>query len=63
LLVGWKQHLDPAALKADPIAEMERLYKLINAAGEADEKVLEEARQELVKLQGGDAENLASGAR
>ena len=37
---------------------MERLYKLVNAAGEADEKVLEEARQELVKLQGGDAENL-----
>jgi arginyl-tRNA synthetase len=58
LLVGWKKHLDPAALKADPIAEMERLYKLVNAASEADEKVLEEARQELVKLQGGDAENL-----
>jgi arginyl-tRNA synthetase len=58
LLVGWKKHLDPAALKADPIAEMERLYKLVNAAGEADEKVLEEARQELVKLQGGDAESL-----
>jgi arginyl-tRNA synthetase len=58
LLVGWKKHLDPAALKADPIAEMERLYKLVNAAGEADEKVLEEARQELVKLQGGDEENL-----
>jgi arginyl-tRNA synthetase len=37
---------------------MERLYKLVNAAGDADEKVLEEARQELVKLQGGDAENL-----
>jgi arginyl-tRNA synthetase len=58
LLVGWKKHLDPAALKTDPIAEMERLYKLMNAAGEADEKVLGEARQELVKLQGSDAENL-----
>ena len=58
LLVGWKKHLDPAALHADPIAEMERLYKLVNAAGEADEKVLEEARQELVKLQAGDEENL-----
>ena len=58
LLVGWKKHLDRAALLADPIAEMERLYKLVNAAGEADEKVLEEARQELVKLQSGDAENL-----
>ena len=58
LLVGWKKHLDPAALKTDPIAEMERLYKLVNAASEADEKILEEARQELVKLQAGDAENL-----
>ena len=37
---------------------MERLYKLVNAASEADEKVLEAARQELVKLQGGDAETL-----
>jgi arginyl-tRNA synthetase len=58
LLVGWKKHLDPAALKTDPIAEMERLYKLVNAAGEADEKILEAARQELVKLQGGDAKTL-----
>jgi arginyl-tRNA synthetase len=38
---------------------MERLYKLVNAAGEADEKVLEEARQELVRLQAGDADNLS----
>lgn len=58
LLVGWKNHLDKAALKADPIAEMERLYKLINAASEADPAVLESARQELVKLQRGDEENL-----
>jgi arginyl-tRNA synthetase len=58
LIVGWKKHLDVDALKTDPIAEMERLYKLVNAASEADGKVLEEARQELVKLQGGDKENL-----
>ncbi|MGA2854765.1 MAG: arginine--tRNA ligase, partial [Verrucomicrobiota bacterium] len=58
LLVGWEKHLNRAALQADPIAEMERLYKLVNAAGDADEKVLEEARLELVKLQSGDAENL-----
>ena len=59
LLVGWKHHLDRAALEADAIGEMERLYKLVNSAGEADPKVLEEARQELVKLQQGDSENLA----
>jgi len=58
LLVGWKRHLDPAALQADPIGEMERLYKLINAASEADTTILDEARQELVKLQAGDPENL-----
>ena len=32
LIVGWKRHLDSAALEGDPIAEMERLYKLINSA-------------------------------
>jgi arginyl-tRNA synthetase len=58
LIVGWKTHLDAAALARDPIGEMERLYKLINAAGEQDPKILESARRELVKLQGGDEENL-----
>jgi len=37
---------------------MERLYKLVNAATESDPAVLEEARQELVKLQQGDQETL-----
>jgi arginyl-tRNA synthetase len=59
LVVGWKECLDEAALAADPIGEMERLYKKINAECDADEKRLEQARQELVKLQNGDAENLA----
>ncbi|MEY2429522.1 MAG: arginyl-tRNA synthetase, partial [Verrucomicrobiota bacterium] len=58
LIVGWKLHLDRAALQADPIGEMERLYKLINAAGETDQAIHDRARQELVKLQGGDEENL-----
>lgn len=59
LLIGWKQHLDRAALQAYPIAEMERLYRLVNDACETDSAVLEQARQELVKLQKGDDENLA----
>jgi arginyl-tRNA synthetase len=58
LLVGWKIHLDRQALQADPIAEMERLYKLINAQSETDPQVLDSARRELVKLQSGDEENL-----
>src|SRR5262249_47252581 len=59
LLVGWKTLLNREALKADPIAEMERLYKTINSASDADPAIQEQARQELVKLQNGDAENLA----
>ncbi|HEV2210302.1 MAG TPA: arginine--tRNA ligase [Verrucomicrobiae bacterium] len=58
LLVGWKTRLNAAALQADPISEMERLYKETNAASERDPAVLEAARQELVKLQRGDPENL-----
>jgi arginyl-tRNA synthetase len=60
LLVGWKTQLNRAALEADPIGEMERLYKMVNAASESDAAVLEQARQELVKLQAGDNENLVS---
>jgi len=59
LLVGFKTELDRAALEADPIGEMERLYKLISARCKENPATLESARQELVKLQDGDAENLA----
>lgn len=59
LLVGWKRELDAAALQADPIAEMERLYKKVSAECKDNAATLELARQELVKLQSGDAENLA----
>jgi len=55
LLLGWKTQLDEAALADDPIAEMERLYKGV----QADESLRENARAELVKLQSGDAENRA----
>ncbi len=58
LILGWKQHLNPAALKADPLAEMERLYKMVSATSNAMDTVRDAARQELVKLQNGDAENL-----
>lgn len=59
LLVGWKGELDRTALQTDPIAEMERLYKKISAECKTNPATLEAARQELVKLQAGDAENLA----
>ncbi|MGA2240870.1 MAG: arginine--tRNA ligase [Verrucomicrobiota bacterium] len=58
LLLGWKHQLRPDALKTDPIGEMERLYKMVSASSEAMQTVRDAARQELVKLQSGDAENL-----
>ena len=58
LLLGWKQILDRAALERDAIAELERLYKIINAECDANPARLEAAKQELVKLQAGDAENI-----
>jgi arginyl-tRNA synthetase len=58
LLLGWKHHLKPDALKTDAIGEMERLYKMVNATGDKMETVREAAKQELVKLQSGNAENL-----
>jgi arginyl-tRNA synthetase len=59
LLLGWKQILDRAALERDAIAELERLYKVINAECDANPLRLEEAKSELVKLQAGDVENVA----
>jgi len=59
LLLGWKQILDRAALERDAIAELERLYKVINAECDANPARLDEAKQELVKLQAGDPENTA----
>jgi arginyl-tRNA synthetase len=57
LLLGWKQILNRAELERDAIAELERLYKVINAECDANPLRLEEAKAELVKLQAGDAEN------
>ncbi len=59
LLLGWKNILDRAALERDAIAELERLYKIINAECDANPARLEEAKSELVKLQAGDAENIS----
>jgi arginyl-tRNA synthetase len=51
--------VDQAALAADAIEELERLYKLGNNATPDGSPELEEARRELVKLQNGDPENVA----
>ena len=59
LLLGWKQILDRAALERDAIAELERLYKIINAECDVNPARLEEAKSELVKLQAGDSQNVS----
>jgi arginyl-tRNA synthetase len=59
LIYAYKRWVDPAALAADAIEELERLYKLANAATPEGSPELEEARRELVKLQQGDPENVA----
>ena len=55
---GWKNLLDRSALQRDPLAEIVRVYKEANARSTADPAVREACRQELVKLQSGDKENL-----
>ena len=59
LLLGWKTILDRVALEADPLLEMERIYKTISAQCREDAAVLERARHELVQLQSGNEENLS----
>ena len=59
ILHGWKTLLDHAALEADPIPELLRVYRDVNAATKADPAVLDLCKSELVKLQSGDADNLA----
>ena len=58
VIYGWKNLLDRAALERDPIAELVRIYKTANELGKGDEAVRDACRNELVKLQAGDEENL-----
>ncbi|HYF36922.1 MAG TPA: arginine--tRNA ligase [Prosthecobacter sp.] len=58
ILHGWKTILDFTALDKEPIQELVRVYKAVNAQTKADPAVLDTCRHELVKLQQGDPENL-----
>ena len=59
LIYGYKRWADPAALEREPIEELERLYKAGNDATPDGSPALDEAREELVKLQSGNPESLA----
>lgn len=58
VIYGWKNLLDRVALTRDPIAELVRIYKTANELSKNDEAVRDACRNELVKLQAGDEENL-----
>ncbi|NNM31091.1 MAG: arginine--tRNA ligase, partial [Akkermansiaceae bacterium] len=55
---AWKRELDRAAIEADPLAELLRLYRVANAACKKDDAIREECREELVRLQQGEPGNL-----
>jgi len=59
VIYGWKHFLNRADLEKDAIAELVRLYREVTRLEETDESIKRTAREELVKLQAGDPENLA----
>lgn len=58
LIVGYRNWLQQAAYKANPIDELERIYVKFSIESEQDESLQAAARRELKKLHEGDAENL-----
>jgi arginyl-tRNA synthetase len=57
VIYGWKHLLIPENLGSDPVGEVVRIYREADAASKKDPGILQECRQELVKLQQGDEEN------
>jgi len=57
IIYGWKHILCPDALSEDPLAELLRVYQQVNTLKKNDAAIADECRDELVKLQQGDAEN------
>lgn len=59
LIMGYRAFLDPAALEASPVDELQRVYVLSHQKCEEDPAWKDQARAELVKLQAGDPDNRA----
>lgn len=59
MIMGQRNFGDAAAYQANPLSELERVYKLATKAAETDPQFQEAARQELAKLQRGDSDNRA----
>lgn len=59
ILLGYRNFVNPEALKESPVQELERVYVESYGRSKDDEAWLEAARRELVKLQQGDPDNRA----
>jgi arginyl-tRNA synthetase len=59
LIVGYRTLLDRTAYERDPLAELERVYKVVQAQTKTDPTIAARAREELAKLQKGDPDNTA----
>jgi len=59
ILWGWTHLRDDAALEREPVAELLRIYREVNARAKADPELLETCKNELVLLQSGDSDRLA----
>jgi len=59
LIMGFRRFGAEVPEGGDPLERLVKIYQKAHAASEADEKLRDEARQELAKLQAGDPDNLA----
>ena len=59
MMIGFRSFADENALKTTPVEELERIYVESYNRSKEDAAWREQAKAELVKLQQGDAENLA----
>lgn len=58
ILMGYRHFANQEALEASPVQELERVYVESYQKSKEDESWLDAAREELVKLQAGDEDNL-----
>ncbi|MBA4386428.1 MAG: arginine--tRNA ligase [Verrucomicrobia bacterium] len=59
IIMGYRTFADQAAMEQSPVEELERIYVKSYEQTKTDEEWLKQCRQELVKLQSGDAANVA----
>jgi arginyl-tRNA synthetase len=57
IILGYRHFADQTALATEPVEELERVYVKSYERAKEDESWMNQARQELVKLQAGDPDN------